>query len=62
MPRRKGLSAKQLACLPRRATRYTINDPETRSLYLRIPPSGPINFTVIVKKNRQQTWKSIGTD
>jgi integrase len=61
MARRRGLSAKQLAALPRRSVRYTIGDPETRGLYLRIPPAGPINFTVIVKKNLQQTWESIGT-
>jgi integrase len=61
MARRKGLSAKQLAALPRRSVRYTISDPETRGLYLRIPPTGPINFTVIIKKNRKQTWESVGT-
>jgi integrase len=62
MARRKGLSAKQLAALPRRSVRYTIGDPETRGLYLRIPPTGPINFTVIVKKDRKQIWESVGTD
>jgi integrase len=61
MARRKGLSAKQLAALPRRSVRYTIGDPETRGLYFRIPPTGSINATVIVKKNRKQTWESIGT-
>jgi hypothetical protein len=61
MARREGLSAKQFAALRRRSVRYTKGDPETRGLYFRIPPTGPINFTVIVKKNRKQTWESVGT-
>jgi integrase len=61
MARRKGLSDRQIASLPRRAQRYAIADPELRGHYLRIPPVGAVNFTVIVKKNGKQTWQSVGT-
>jgi hypothetical protein len=61
MARRKGLSDRQIAALPRRATRYAISDPELRGHYLRIPPAGAVTYTVIVKRNGKQTWESIGT-
>jgi integrase len=60
MPRRKGLSDKQAAALPRKAKRYALADPELRGHYLRIPPRGPIAYTVIVKHGGEQTWESIG--
>lgn len=61
MTRRKGLSDRQVAALPRKPRRYALADPELRGHYLRVPPAGPINFTVIVKKGGRQTWESIGT-
>jgi integrase len=61
MVRRKGLSDRQIAALPRRVKRYALADPELRGHYLRIPPAGAINFTVIVKKGGKQTWESVGT-
>jgi integrase len=60
MPRRKGLSDKQVAALPRKAKRYALADPELRGHYLRIPPRGAIAYTVIVKQGGEQTWESIG--
>ena len=60
MPRRKGLSDNQVAALPRKAKRYALADPELRGHYLRIPPRGPIAFTVIVKQDGKQTWEAIG--
>jgi integrase len=38
-----------------------MNDPEQRSLFLRIPPRGPVSYTVIVKVRGRQTWAAIGT-
>jgi integrase len=60
MARRKGLSAKQLAALPRRATRYLYPDPVVPGLYWRISPTGPPIATVVVKKNRKQKWVRLG--
>lgn len=61
MARRKGLSDRQIAALPRKARRYALADPELRGHYLRVPPAGAINFTVIVKQHGKQEWESIGT-
>jgi integrase len=61
MARRRGLTDRQIAALPRKAKRYAISDPEQRSLFLRVPPQGPINYTIIVKRHGKQTWASIGT-
>jgi integrase len=47
--------------MPRKPRRYALADPELRGHYLRVPPTGAINFTVIVKKGGRQTWESIGT-
>jgi integrase len=60
--RRRGLTDRQIAALPRKTKRYVIADPDQRSLFLRVPArDGPIGFTVIVKKGGRQTWESIGT-
>jgi integrase len=62
MPKRKGLTDKQIAVLPRKPKRYIIADPEQRGLYLRIPPEGPIAFTVIARgPGGRQIWVTIGT-
>ena len=61
MARRRGLSDRQVAALPRKARRYALADPELRGHYLRVPPAGAINFTVIVKQHGKQEWESIGT-
>jgi hypothetical protein len=60
MARRKGLTEKQIAALPRRSARYAVSDPEMRNLYLRIPPHGAITYTVIVKQRGKQTWEVVG--
>lgn len=49
MPRRRGLTDRQIAVLPRKAKRTIIADPEQRGLYLRIPPAGPITFTAVAR-------------
>ena len=65
MPKRKGLTDKQIAALPRQTKRTTIADPEQRGLYLRIPPEGtnaPITFTAVARDpSGRQIWTAIGT-
>jgi integrase len=61
MARRRKLTDRQIADLPRKPKRYIVTDPEQRSLFLRVPPTGPITYTAIVKTHGKQTWKAIGT-
>jgi integrase len=61
MARRPKLSDRQIAQLPRRGSRYIIADPEQRSHYLRVPVSGPVVYTAVVKVHGKQTWKAIAT-
>jgi integrase len=60
MKRRRVLTDRQVASLPRKATRYAIADPELRSFYLRVPPQGPVSYVCIVKKKGKQTWEVVG--
>jgi integrase len=61
MARRPKLTDRQIAGLPRKPKRYIITDPEQRSLFLRVPPTGPITYTAIVKTRGKQIWKALGT-
>src|SRR4029077_17659816 len=61
MARRPKLTDRQIAALPRKPKRYIVTDPEQRSLFLRVPPTGPISYTAIVKTHGKQTWKALGT-
>jgi integrase len=62
MPKRKGLTDRQISALPRKAKRYIVADPEQRGLYLRIPPDGPITFTVVARApGGRQIWAAVGT-
>ena len=65
MPRRNGLTDKQIETLPRKAKRTIIADPELRGLYLRIPPAGtnaPITYTAVARDpHGRQIWTAIGT-
>ena len=60
MPRRNGLTDKQIETLPRKAKRTIIADPELRGLYLRIPPAGtnaPITYTAVARDpHGRQIW------
>ena len=59
---RKGLTDRQIAKLPRKATRYTVPDPVQPGLVLRIPPKGPISFVAVARYPRgRQVWHTIGT-
>ena len=65
MPRRKGLTDRQIESLPRQAKRTIIADPEQRGLYLRIPPvsnlNAPITFTAVARDPYgKQIWTALG--
>ena len=38
LPRRRGMSDRQVAALPKKAKRYIVADPELRGHYVRVPP------------------------
>jgi integrase len=60
--RRRGMSDRQVAALPRKATRYTIKDPELRGHYVRVPPVGPEVFVCVARDPyRKQVWHTLGT-
>ena len=65
MPRRRGLTDKQVAALPRRERRYTLPDPEQPGCYLRIPArtsSAPIAFAAVARDpGGKQIWTTVGT-
>src|SRR5271169_1602220 len=58
--RRRGLSDRQIASLPRKAKRYILADPEQRGLYLRVPSQGPVAFTAVARHNGKQAWATLG--
>jgi integrase len=61
-PRRKNLTDKQIAALPRKRKRYALADPEQRNLYLRVPPEGPITFAVAIRDPYgRKPWVKLGT-
>ena len=60
--RRRGLTDKQVAGLPRKPKRYILADPEQRGHYLRIPPEGPVVFTAVTRDPYgRQIWTALGT-
>jgi integrase len=60
--RRRNLTGKQIAALPRKRKRYTVTDPEQRGLYLRVPPEGPISFAVAVRDQfGRKPWIKVGS-
>ena len=61
-PRRRNLTDRQVAGLPRKRKRYTVTDPEQRGLYLRVPPEGPITFAVAVRDHYgRKPWIKVGS-
>jgi integrase len=51
-----------LAAKKRKAERYIEADPELRGHYIRVPPDGPIVFTVVARSPLgKQTWATLGT-
>lgn len=65
MPRRRGLTDKQVAALPRKEGRYTHSDPELGGHYLRIPArtsTAPIAFAAVARDPKgKQIWTTVGT-
>jgi integrase len=65
MARRRGLTDKQVAALPRRDKRYSHADPELLGHYLRIPPKtsrAPIAFAAVARdQSGKQIWMTVGT-
>jgi integrase len=60
--RRRNLTDRQIAALPRKSQRYTMSDPEQRGLYLRVPPTGPVSFAVAVRDPYgRKPWVTLGT-
>jgi integrase len=60
--RRKTMTDKMVAALPKKRKRYTVSDPEQRGHYVRVPPSGP-NVYAVVARNRykKQVWHTVGS-
>ncbi len=67
MPRRRALSDRQIASLPRRDRRYAIADATTPGLWLRVPAEGPITFAAVSRRRKNHVegnrvvWKTLGT-
>ena len=65
MPKRRGLTDKQAAALPRKDKRYNYADPELRSHYLRVPARSsraPIAFAAVARNPEgKQIWTTLGT-
>ena len=59
--RRRTLTDKQVASLPRKAKRYILADPEQRGLYLRVPASGPVVFAAVARHDGKQVWATLGS-
>jgi integrase len=60
--RRKTLTDKMVASLPRKKKRYVLADPELRGMYVRVPPQGPAVFAVVARNTHgKQIWATLGT-
>jgi integrase len=60
--RRRGLSDRQVAALPKRSQRYVIPDPELRGHYVRVPPAGPNVFAAVARDPfGKQVWATLGS-
>ena len=59
--RRKALTDKMVAALPRRRKRYIQADPELRGHYVRVPPQGPCVFAAVARYDGKQVWATLGT-
>ena len=59
--RRKTLTDKMVAALPRRRQRYIQADPELRGHYVRVPSQGPCVFAAVARCRGKQVWATLGT-
>ena len=61
-PRRRTLTDRMVASLPRRRKRYIVSDPEQRGMYVRVPPQGPCVFAAVARSPYgKQVWATLGT-
>jgi integrase len=61
-PRRKTLTDKMVAALPRRPTPYFHGDPELPKHGIRVRPAGPCSYTVITRDPyHKQRWVKVGS-
>jgi integrase len=59
--RRKTLTDRMVAALPRRAKRYILSDPEQRGMYIRVMPSGSHVYAAVARDPYgRQIWATIG--
>ncbi|MFZ0057000.1 MAG: integrase arm-type DNA-binding domain-containing protein, partial [Pseudolabrys sp.] len=60
--RRKILTDKMVAGLPRKRRRYIVSDPEQRGMYIRVPSEGPAVYAVVARDPyRKQIWHTVGS-
>jgi integrase len=60
--RRRVLTDRMVAALPRRVKRYTKADPEQRGHYVRVMPSGPHVYAAVARNPYgKQVWATIGS-
>ena len=59
--RRKTLTDKMVAALPRRRKRYIQSDPELRGHYVRVPAQGPCVFAAVARYQGKQVWATLGS-
>lgn len=60
--RRKVLTDRMVAALPRKRNRYTLADPELRGHYVRVPPEGPCVFAAVARSPYgKQVWATLDT-
>jgi integrase len=60
--RRKTLTNRMIATLPRKRRRYTVTDPEQRGMYVRVPPQGPCVFAAVARDPYgKQVWATLGS-
>jgi integrase len=59
--RRRILTDKMVAALPRKRRRYTRPDPEQRGMYVRVAPQGPAVYVVVCRDVfGRQLWTTLG--
>ena len=60
--RRRVLTDRMVAGLPRKRRRYVVTDPEQRGMYVRVPPAGPCVFAAVARSPYgKQVWATLGT-
>jgi integrase len=61
--RRRTLTDRMVAALPRKRRRYVVTDPEQRGMYVRVPSQGPCVFAAVARSpyGGKQRWATLGT-